>query len=406
VTAMTDLRDRFHRADRLQPPNLWPDVMERANAVSTRSLPWAPNRALRLGLILLALVLLASVAIAAVGALLRKPVPTPPESGWIAYTQGGGWRERSAGDIYLTSLDGTPRPIIGAEGDSLEQACPAFSPDGTLLAYGEDAPAADSHVVIVALDDDGMPSPRHRIAAGGTGLPCPVWSPDGHAVAFLDVSGGLQVAPLNGPATYLHVGATSLAWTYDSSAIATLDGSGDAIGPIQIVPEDGTEPRLLPEAWNRGGLFVTASPVGPSLAVSGEGFMRVLNYEDGHVVLEDIAEATSLFGNGRPAWSPDGTRIAWDFGDGISVRSIDEPTTTVQRGPWVMEGAEDPVGASSGVVWSPDGTRLLFVGHAGGLFAFVSIAAEGPADPLVLSSWTDANEWADQSDVTWQYVNR
>lgn len=130
--------------------------------------------------------------------------------------------------------------------------------------------------------------------------------------------------------------------------------------------------------------------------------MRVLNYEDGHVVLEDVAEAMGFLGHGRPAWSPDGTRVAWDFGDGIVVRSIDEPTATIQRGPWVMQGAEDPVSAASGVVWSPDGTRLLFVGGAGGLFAFVSIAADGSADPLVLSPWTDDLYWNDQTDITWQ----
>jgi len=75
-----------------------------------------------------------------------------------------------------------------------------------------------------------------------------------------------------------------------------------------------------------------------------------------------------------------------------------------------MPGAEHDVSIASGLTWSPDGSRLLFVGFAQGgagpLYAFVSIAADGPPDPVVLSPWTDDLYWANERGVTWQAVDR
>lgn len=431
MTAMTDLRDRFHRADRLQPPNLWPEVMQRASSAPERSLPWTPST-FRLGFLLLALVLLASVAIAAIGALLRKPVPTPPELGFIAYSVDAG--RSGTGDIYLTSLNGTPRPFIGTKGDGLDQACPSFSPDGSLLAYGEheeDPEGADGPritfnpgaVVIVALDQDGVPSPRRRIPAGEVErVPCPIWSPDGRAVAFLAEGNSVQVVSVDGPSAKFAVdgAGTDIAWTHDSSAVVVL-----VRARIEIVPTDGTERLLLPESQRSDGLtewfeFVAASPVGPELAIvgrwvagpgadsPGEGFTRLVDYRDGRVIFE---EARAY---GRPAWSPEGTRLAWRSQPGISVQTIGEPSATELGARWVMEGERNAVNALfaiSAVVWSPDGARLLFVARTGGggcaygCFAFVSIAAAGPADLLVLSPLTSDLGWADQRDVTWQAIS-
>ena len=49
---------------------------------------------------------------------------------------GGSGRRRSDTDIWFAALDQEPRRVIGTDTDSVDQLCPAFSPDGRSLAYG------------------------------------------------------------------------------------------------------------------------------------------------------------------------------------------------------------------------------------------------------------------------------
>ena len=427
------MRARFHRADNLHPPELWNDVLERAAAAPSRAPAWPRvSPGFRLILLFVALLVLAA-AIAAVGALLRTPRPVSPESGWIAWelldsVQAG------PGYISLTSVDGATEVIVGADADGLEQGCPAFSADGSLLAYAErvndykggsypTGDETDATVVVLALDPAGQPVERLRASAGRTdALPCPAWAPDGSAVAFIGDGRELQVAWLDGATADLGVvDARSFSWIYDSSAIVVID----AAQQVRIVPTDDTEPLVLAGAQSIGGSTehlheVAASPTGPLVAIAGswvptedpdatppdQGFVRVVSYPNARVILEQEELGWGL----QPAWSPDGTRLAWHFDDGVFVRAIDEPAAIVQRGPWVMPGVPYEVRVAIGVSWSRDATRVLFLGYSDGrdgqFLAFVSIAAEGPADPVALSSWTGEMLWATPRGVTWQGMNQ
>ena len=426
------MRARFHRADNLRSPVLWTEVLERAAAAPSRRVPAWPSisPSFRLVLLLVALLVVAAAAIAAVGSLLR--MPRSAESGWIAWelldsVQAG------PGSISLVSLDGSPHVTVGADADGLEQGCPAFSADGSLLAYGErvndykdggypTGSETDASVVILAMDRAGQPVERLRAPAGRTdALPCPTWAPDGRGVAFIGEGHELQVAWLDGAVADLGVmDARSFSWTYDSSAIVVID----AAQQVRIVPADDTEPLVLATAQSIGGRTeqlhaASASPMGPLVAIAGswvptddpdatpqdQGFVRVLSYADRRVILEQSGLSWGV----QPAWSPDGTRLAWDFGDGVFIRAIDEPAAVVQRGPWVMQGVPYEVSIVIGVSWSRDGARVLFLGVADGrdgqFSAFVSIAADGPADPVALTPWTEDMVWATPRGITWQGVN-
>jgi hypothetical protein len=389
------------------------------------------RRSLRPTLLLAAtlVVVLTITAAIAIGSGLVKPpwvhpslIPTPMANGWIAYPLGDADDPlANVADIYLTSADGTPRRIIGSSGDGLAQTCPAFSPDGSLLAYGE--PAA---VVIVALDPNGKPSPRLRIRAAGR--PCPKWSPDGRAVAFLaGNTAELWVAPLVGPPTNFgdlpcgaDVGcAAAFTWTRDSSALVFAHYQA-----LRLVPLDGTEPRILARAASDGDLneyfeWVSASSVGPMLAVGGgvmemtgssgsqtSTFVRMMNMDTGKVSFEHTCPCGGEYAT--PVWSPDGTRIAWSFGEELLVRAVDGTRAVIHPTSWVLEGAQPSVGLASGVVWSPDGGRLLFVGwdvEASASYAIVSIAADGPPDLRVLTPWSIALYNARVGDLSWQAVD-
>ena len=168
-----------------------------------RKLEWTAARP-ALGWWVVALLLAIAVlgAVAGVGAFLRQRPVVPassPSNGLIAVSANpndidGG----EAGDIYLVG-DGAARRIIGVDGDGVAQACPAFSPDGGRLAYGEARasdqpvssfrgrwPVTDRAVVVVGLNDGdaSVPLVRVTLSTGPGEIPCPEWSPDGGRVAF------------------------------------------------------------------------------------------------------------------------------------------------------------------------------------------------------------------------------
>ena len=74
------MRARFHRADRLHPPDIWNEVLRRAAHQAPPGRASRSRATVRVGLALVATLLLAVVAIAAFGALLRTPHPDPTQS--------------------------------------------------------------------------------------------------------------------------------------------------------------------------------------------------------------------------------------------------------------------------------------------------------------------------------------
>jgi hypothetical protein len=77
------------------------------------------------------------------------------------------------------------------------------------------------------------------------------------------------------------------------------------------------------------------------------------------------------------------------------------------RDPELLEDVRASVGLASGVAWSPDGRRLLFVlwdSEASPAYAIVSIAADGPPDLRVLTPWSVALYNARLQDLSWQAV--
>jgi Tol biopolymer transport system component len=86
----------------------------------------------------------------------------------------------------------------------------------------------------------------------------------------------------------------------------------------------------------------------------------------------------------KPAWSPDGTKIAFSRGGNIFIMGVDgsnlvQLTTSSERGP-----------SNQGPAWSPDGTRIAYSrSEAGGnrdINRIFVINADGSGEPKQLTN--------------------
>jgi Tol biopolymer transport system component len=364
--------------------------------------------------LLLALALLGVVTL--VGALLPKVPPHLPHGasgGWIAFGYGSPGTRHGDSDIYVVKEGTGERRVIGSGNDGLRQACPTYSPDGTRLAYSEQ-PATDNGgnstvpaaVVIVTLDAAGLPvGPRLRLPDGDG---CPKWAPDGQSIAFLGANGQepqLWIGHLDGTETQVIAGSPPVGfhgfpgafdWSPDGTALVVVGGLGTSLG---IVPLDGGQPRLLASVGSSGDFASPRwSPDGTRIAVMAGSSVEIYR-ADGSGSPIDLPSGSS------PAWSPDGQVLAY-------VRRT-MPLTGIAADLVVVspDGAaarvvvSDP-GGIRGVVWSPDGTQLVYADLAGNLpsGALVSVSAVGDADPIVLTQRAYDLEDSDSNNLSWQPV--
>jgi Tol biopolymer transport system component len=224
--------------------------------------------------------------------------------------------------LYAVNPDGTGLTRVTHEQKSETQ--PAWSPDGTRIAYAR-FPAVDDSCMgcpdsIVVTDADGS-NTRVLITSSGdaAGVNRPTWSPDGTKLLFSlwNLSGPeLYVIPATGGAPQsLHIQADTAAW--GRSRIAYVDHSTEPASLWTALP-DGSDkqkiavgplnPTLGDPVWSRDGRL--ACVVGRSVVVivSGGTTRRVQLPFDGISSLD---------------WSPDGTRfVVAGFRTGTAVTDI------------------------------------------------------------------------------------
>lgn len=283
-----------------------------------------------------------------------------------------------------------------------------LSPDGRMVAYvvKSPSPGRDGYRQSIWLAPADASAPARQVTLGARNDTLPRWSPDGRSIAFLSDRGAVLQAggggERPGPAEAPRDGGTQV-W------ILGLDG-GEA-RPVSRLPHDVTDLAWRPD----GSAFCVVStaevaserrrrprrPEDPP--ESDYRFMDRLQYQSNasgfthdryaHLWLVDVetGEARRLTGgpwhDGSPAWSPDGSRIAFesrrhadhDLDWQVDVFVLEMATGRIRR--LTAARAKHVFVAPA---WSPDGAWVAAIGYV--------VAGRGPSRSDVWRFPADGSE--------------
>jgi Tol biopolymer transport system component len=368
------------RAARRRPRWLVPEWWLSMQNTARLQAVWRP--APLLFLMALLLVALALVAILVGGSQPKVPAPFgPAANGSIVYDANGTIQVvTQTGSGVRTLVTSIPNP-----------SGPQFSPDGTRLAFwGDNAP--DS---LYVADSEGRNV--RRIATGlwiTTDRP-PDWSPDSRSIV-LSTEGGpdrldehvVVIDVATGASVTIDrtvVGDARLfvpSWSPDGRWIAFVAMDRVSQGfRLWMARPDGSAVREVPT----GDLTPTAvrprwMPVGDRHVIAYDtvttGPRAIAAFFDLDTGIEQRVDGPASEDGVWPAWSPDGSRLAWLGGpnpESIVLAAVAGTST-----PNIVPGA----GMSGPIGWSPDGSRIF--GTAANDTELVIVTIDGSTPPVRL----------------------
>ena len=210
---------------------------------------------------------------------------------WIAYStaHADDWRHRSTygrrgSDVLMTRAGDSPKLVASRGSGDIWNICPAFSPDGRLLAFARIVPSGSQIAVVRVARDGQTGASRVVVRLSVRRAPCPRWSSNRSRLAYLDRNGKVIVRDLDGPRQ---------PWTDGDPTARDFDRNGHAL----------------------------ASPTGKLIARSLSDGRIVVSRRDGsgRRVVKDHPPSYAIGG-----WSPDGRKLLLmrDVGGGFKMRAV------------------------------------------------------------------------------------
>ena len=247
-----------------------------------------------------------------------------PDGQRVVYAQswvdGTGGVAENRSRLMLAGADGTEREFTQGNSDG----GPRFSPDGTLLAFLRGRQPGDPRQVWVIHAHGGE---ARQLTSAAKGVQDFIWSPDGSRIVFCA----------------------------DTEPAAGAAAGGQVEGP-RVIEIDRIRYRHDLQGWRGDAhyhLFVVDVQTGDATQITRG------DWDD--------------FG---PAWSPDGTKIAFISGrrEDRDFRALTEAYVVDAEG-GVAECWSDGLNSVGAVAWSPDSKRLAVVG------------SEDPAGMVLWQGW-------------------
>jgi hypothetical protein len=242
-------------------------------------------------------------------------LPPPGEVGaTLAFVRGG--------DIYIyTSTDESTVRLTS--GGNFRH--PAWSPDGSRIAFGQDLGWPSSGIYVINADGSGL----ERVGNGWS----PAWSPDGRRLAFAgwhDGQGAIFVTSVDDPTRpAVRIGFdrgyhNSPTWSPDGTRIAFISDwtAFDFAYDVYVANADGSgEVEQLTNGFsgNQGWMIYAQpswSPDGRNLAVVECYEWQYTSCADSRVGVmsadgSGFRVLTKTTGYARPGWTPDGSAVVF-----------------------------------------------------------------------------------------------
>jgi len=245
-------------------------------------------------------------------------------------------------DIYAVNSDGTNLRPLTTHGRAWS---PAWSPDGSHIAYAKFAEDSDIRAEIYTIDADGG-HPRN-LSNRATALEySPTWSPDGLRIVFQ---------------SNRHIQAPNACC---ETSLYVMNADGSNVQRLTAGTDD-EYPRWSPD----GGTITFAS------TRNGGAWQVFAMNADG----SNVRQLTTQKSNGRSAWSADGTHIAFEVWRPASGGGMDNGIYVMNADGSGQMRVSQTTATDMNPTWSSDGREVFFCSNraTGGMMHVYAVPMNG-----------------------------
>jgi len=279
-------------------------------------------------------------------------------------------------EIYSVNPDGTSQTRL--TNNSVGDGEPAFSPNGSKIAFVSDRFTGNDGIFVMNADGTGQTRLADSFADGG-----PTWSPDGSRIAFVGRDNDIHAINVDGSgdADLTRSAETddAPAWSPDGLKIAFIRPNANGVENLFTMNPDGSGQTDVTNSaqyeddpsWSPDGSEIVLERNNPPLS----GIVIVSASGAGETIVN--SEGTD------PVWSPDGTRIAFDnlgtadvytvrWADGSELTNVSNNPVLDEEPDWGSATAATGLDLGVKLTDSPDPVRIgrtttcaLTVGNSG-----------------------------------------